>query len=119
MQAQIEQTPGGGGGGARARISRFYLLQEASSQDPTHTLRSHSTQVGMYDFNGKQGLQLRKTLLVHYAGVRELEGEDLPAFIFPIDGDYDHVRVILDELSLQTVQASLARFPDPLLRQMI
>jgi len=103
------------------KISSLALQQFPDEAD--QKLRSHRTTVGLYDLNDQGAIVLRETIPVTYSGretwVKEAIGKQAPRFIFPNVGDHDFVHVILDSQSLLTLETSLDKVSDPLLRQML
>ena len=100
-------------------ITGMAVLQTA----PTawRTLRTHRTQLGLYDF-GAGEVTVRRVPLT-YAGPRtEVEGvagERCPDFVYANHGDWDYARVGFDREALAALGDRLNLFADPLVRLML
>ena len=101
------------------KITGMAVLQTA----PTAwwTLRTHRTQLGLYDF-GADEVTVRR-VPVTYAGARtEVEGvtgERCPEFVYANHGDWDYARVGFDRKALAALGNRLNAFADPLARAML
>ena len=100
-------------------IAMLEVMQTAPQSWPT--LRTHRTQLGLYDFeNGNVATRL---LPVTYSGVRTevaaALGGHCPDFIYANHGDWDFVRVDFDAEVLATLREHLNDFDDPLIRSML
>jgi len=100
-------------------IVSLALLQGSPEAWPT--LRTHRTQLGLYDFDAG-GVAVR-TLPVTYSGPRTsvapAEGERCPDMVYANHGAWDFVRVRLDPEALPMLSEHLHRFEDPLARLML
>ena len=99
-------------------VAGMAVLQNAPDGWPT--LRTHRTQLGLYNFDGDEiGVRL---VPVTYAGVRSevpvSEGERCPDFIYANHGDWDYARVDFDAAALALLRDHLNDFDDPLMRSM-
>ena len=100
-------------------ITMLELTQTAPPVWPT--LRTHRTQLGLYDFdNGNVGMRL---LPVTYSGVRTevsvTPGEPCPDLIYANHGDWDFARADLDAGTITMLRDHLNDFDDALLRSML
>jgi aminopeptidase N len=100
-------------------ILSLALLQGSPEAWPT--LRTHRTQVGLYDFDG--GEVAVRTLPVTYSGPRTnvaaAEGQRCPDMVYANHGAWDFVRVRLDPGALPVLSENLHAFEDPLTRLML
>ena len=100
-------------------ITGMAILQTAPAA--WRTLRTHRTQLGLYDF-GPGEVTVRR-LPVTYAGARtEVEGvtgERCPEFVYANHGDWDYARVGFDREALAALGDRLNAFADPLVRLML
>lgn len=110
-------------------IDHFTLLQ-GYEENQSPVLRPHRTQVALYDFPKKRLKSEPQNILVPYATVdvtykdqqtqvSELLGKQCPNFVFPNHEDHDYVKVILDPISLESIQKNLMKIQDSFPRQMI
>ena len=92
------------------------------SGDGTMALRPHRSRAALYSDSGA-GLERRASAAASYEGstapVAGLAGKPCPDLVFPNDGDFDYVKVVLDERSLEAAKRLLERAGDPLLRAML
>lgn len=103
------------------------IIQELSihqtAPDAHPTLRSHLTQVALYnlDDNGVPTTSSVVEVLVEGAKtvVDVLIGTKAPECIFPNNGDHAYAKFILDDASLAFVKKHLPKFPDALTRQVL
>ena len=100
-------------------IAGLAIVQTAPAGWPT--LRTHRTQLGLYDFDGASvGV---RTLPVTYAGARtevaDLNGARCPDFVYANHGDWDYVRVALDLKTVTALNGRLQLFDDALARSML
>ena len=104
---------------ADGKVTGMAVLQTAPSA--WWTLRTHRTQLGLYDF-GDGEVTIRR-VPVTYAGARtEVEGvtgERCPEFVYANHGDWDYARVGFDREALAALGNRLAAFADPLVRMML
>jgi aminopeptidase N len=100
-------------------IAGVTVLQTAPPRWPT--LRTHRTQLGLYDFDGVSVTV--RTLPVTYAGARtevaNLNGTPCPDLIYANHGDWDYVRVALDLRTVTALDGRLQLFDDALTRSML
>ena len=100
-------------------IASLALLQTAPDAWPT--LRTHRTQLGLYDF--ASGEVAVRTLPVTYAGARTAvdaaRGEPCPDMVYANHGAWDYVRVRLDTQMLPVLSRHLHGFEDALTRLML
>lgn len=103
----------------RGRIRSLEITQSAPAAWPT--LRTHRTQLGLYDFESGQ-VRVR-TFPVTYSGERTevpaTRGEACPDMIYANHGDWDYARARLDPDSLPLLGEHLSAFDDPLARLML
>lgn len=106
---------------SQGKMKALQILQYPDEAD--HKLRTHRTEVGLYDRESSGRIVLRESVPVTYSGsktlISEVSGMKAPAFVFPNVGDHDFVQVVLDPASLKVVEESLGSFEDPLLKQML
>ena len=100
-------------------IASLELIQTAPPSWPT--LRTHRTQLGLYDFdNGNAGIRL---IPVTYSGERTevtvAPGARCPDMIYANHGDWDFARVDLVADDLVTIREHINDFDDTLLRSML
>jgi aminopeptidase N len=100
-------------------IRLMTLLQDAPNAWPT--LRTHRTQIGLYDFDARQ-VSVR-VLPSTYAGPRTeivaAKGLPCPDFVYANHGNWDYARVQLDPSMLPRLSANLGSLSDPLARSML
>ena len=100
-------------------IASMSLTQ--SAPDAWQTLRTHRTQIGLYQF-GVDAVTVN-TLPVTYAGertvIREGNGIPCPDMVYANHGDWDYARVQLSTQGLTTLREHLNDFTDPLARLML
>ena len=101
-----------------SRASRLTVLQSAPPAWPT--LRTHRTQLGFYSFDGADvDIQL---VPVTYTNVRTelpLANLQCPDVVYANHGNWDFVRVELDESAVETLTEHLNDFDAPLTRSML
>jgi aminopeptidase N len=101
------------------RIASLAVLQSAPDAWPT--LRTHRTQLGLYDFDA--GTVATRTLPVTYSGERTVvdaaPGQPCPDMVYGNHGDWDYVRVRLDPATLPSLADHLQGFEDALSRLML
>ena len=101
------------------RIRRVTLRQSAPDAWPT--LRTHRTQLGLYDY--EDGRFEIDTLPVTYAGafteVTEAVGRSCPDLIYLNHGDWDFARVELSDDVLTMLDGRMRAFNDALTRAML
>ncbi|WP_296665130.1 aminopeptidase N [Demequina sp.] len=106
-------------------ITAFAVLQETPDEWPTQ--RPHRLAIGGYDVSvtdeGDEVLERVLHVEVDIDGARTdipaIVGAARPALILVNDGDLAYAKVRLDEASLATAVAHLAKFTDPLARSMV
>ena len=100
-------------------IVSLAVLQTAPAEWPT--LRTHRTQLGLYNF--ERGAMATRRLPVTYSGARTAVAEALgarcPDFIYANHGDWDYARVDFDAETLAVLEEHLYDFEDPLQRAML
>ena len=106
---------------SNGKIKAFALNQSAANP-ALPTLREQRVQVATFGI--EQGkLKLRQNVAVTYKGARTLVpalvGAACPDLVYPNYGDWGFVKASLDQRSFATVQTSLTRVDDPLLRSML
>ena len=110
---QVELDCSGG------QIASLAVRQTAPAEWPT--LRTHRTQLGLYNF--ERGAVATRLLPVTYSGARtavaEAAGARCPDFIYANHGDWDYARVDFDTATLAALEAHLYDFEDPLQRAML
>ncbi len=100
----------------------FSVVQSATVEHPT--LRRHRLGIGLYDLvpneDGVERLVRRTHLEVDVEGehtaIEELSGVRQPDLLLLNDGDLTYAKIRLDDRSLETVIAGLARLDDSLAR---
>jgi aminopeptidase N len=89
--------------------------------DPAAAPRTHAMQVGLLDAG--DGALRTRTLPVLAEGastpVPDADGLPVPALVFPNFGDFDYVRVLLDERSVRFALSLTGSLPDASLRQLL
>jgi len=102
------------------KISEFKILQSGDVGNP---LRLHKTKIALYKEQSGKLVKNGESLTVSYDGpetnIDELIGLPCPDFVFPNDGDFDYVKIVLDPVSLKTVLKNLSQLQDPLTRHML
>lgn len=110
-------------------IDHFVLLQGNQENQPP-LLRPHRTQIALYGFPKKNLNKSPQSALIPYeivtvsykdaqTEVSELLGKECPSFVFPNHEDHDYAKVILDPVSLESIQKNLMKIQDSFPRQMI
>lgn len=104
----------------QGKVTKFEIHQSAPAEHGT--LRTHRTKIGL--FNLRDGKLSQDSLVeIEYDGkktdVADLIGRSCPDFVHPNIGDFDYVKVILDEKSLEAVKTNIAGLEDTFLRQMV
>ena len=103
----------------RGAIAGLAVLQTAPTGCPT--LRTHRSQLGLYDFDGASVAV--RTLPVTYAGARTevagMNGTRCPDLVYANHGDWDYVRVALDLKTVTALSGRLQHFDDALARSML
>ncbi len=101
------------------KITGMSILQSAPAA--WRTLRTHRTQLGLYNFS--DGDVSVRRLPVTYAGARTeidaMAGERCPEFVYANHGDWDFARVHFDREALAALGDHLNAFEDPLARLML
>ncbi len=100
------------------RYTSFVVEQTAI---PTHpTLRAHRAGVGLYDYDAKGILRLRRRVETDLTGaltpINELVGERVCDLVLLNDGDLTFAKLRFDPRSLETLKADLSKLADPLAR---
>jgi aminopeptidase N len=103
---------------ANGRYTSFVVEQTAI---PTHpTLRAHRAGVGLYDYDAKGMLRLRRRVETDLTGaltpINELVGERVCDLVLLNDGDLTFAKLRFDPRSLETLKADLSKLADPLAR---
>jgi aminopeptidase N len=105
------------GGAGKVRT----LTIRQSSADSV--LRPHQMQAGLFRRDSVGGLVLDRALDVTLTGpetkVSGAAGRPVPDLIYPNYGDFGYCKVVLDSLTLRTVQENLDAIADPFLRSML
>jgi len=100
-------------------IRSMAVLQSSPEEWPT--MRTHRTQVGLYDFYA--GEVSVRTVPATYSGLRtniaEASGQPCPDFVYANHGDWDYARVGLQADILPTLSRYLGAFDDALTRSML
>lgn len=103
------------------KIRELAIVQQAGDQHPA--LREHQVQVGLYNVdrqsNNIRTRSLPVTVKGRETGIPALVGEEEPSLVFPNLGDWGYVKVQLDPVSLDTLNAHLRLFEDPFLKSML
>ena len=101
-------------------ITGFAIRQTASEEQPT--IRPHRLAVGFYELDDEK-LTRTERVELDVAGdltdVPELVGKRRPALVLVNDDDLAYAKIRLDEESLETAIAHLAKIEDPLARSLI
>ena len=100
------------------RYTTFAIDQTAI---PTHpTLRAHRAGVGLYEYDAKGVLRLRRRVETELTGaltpIGELVGERVCDLVLLNDGDLTFAKLRFDPRSLETLKADLSKLADPLAR---
>jgi aminopeptidase N len=109
---------------ANGEISKFNLIQSPAIEGNPE-LRSHKTQIALYDSKGNGALRLRNKGVVDVTysqaetPVTKLIGKPCPSFVFPNHEELDYAKVELDPVSLELARKNVARFETPLMRQTV
>jgi aminopeptidase N len=101
-------------------ISRFSIIQTAPADYPT--IRPHRLGVGFYDLQGDRLVRVHHVELDvdgDRTDVAELVGHRRPDLILLNDEDLAYAKIRLDERSLETAVAHLAKIEDPLARSLV
>ncbi|WP_448390547.1 aminopeptidase N [Microbacterium aurum] len=101
-------------------ISRFAIVQTAPADYPT--IRPHRLGVGFYTLQGDELLRTHHIELDvdgDLTEVPELVGQRRPDLILLNDDDLAYAKIRLDDRSLQTAIAHLAKISDPLARSLV
>jgi aminopeptidase N len=104
---------------ADGTISRFSIIQTAPADYPT--IRPHRLGVGFYDLQGDRLVRVHNIELDvdgDRTDVAELVGHRRPDLILLNDGDLAYAKIRLDDRSLETAVAHLAKIEDPLARSL-
>jgi aminopeptidase N len=103
-----------------AKISSLSINQTAPEQYPT--LREQRVQLGLYSFNGST-MSLTKAIPVLYKGestqIKEAVGQACPDLVYPNEGDWGYVKVVLDEKSLASVKKHINAIESKTMRLML
>jgi len=102
------------------KISSLTINQTAPEGYPT--LREQRVQLGLYSYNGSQ-MSLTKAIPVLYKGestqIKEAVGQACPDLVYPNEGDWGYVKVILDEKSQQSVKQHINNIESKTMRLML
>lgn len=113
IRVELEENEG--------KIERLALHQTAIQSHPT--IRPHQLQIALYKAGADNFPILAKVIDVLVDGeltvVTDACGFEAPCCIVPNHDDHAYVKVILDSKSLLFVQGHLAKFADPLTRQLL
>ncbi|MDH2442544.1 aminopeptidase N [Amnibacterium sp. CER49] len=105
---------------ADGRITAFGIRQTASEEQPT--IRPHRLAIGFYELHGERLVRTERFEL-DVAGERtdvaELVGTRRPALVLLNDDDLAYAKIRLDEESLETAIAHLAKIESPLARALV
>ena len=105
---------------ADGTISRFSIIQTAPADYPT--IRPHRLGVGFYDLHGDRLVRVHHIELDvdgDRTDVAELVGHRRPDLILLNDDDLAYAKIRLDDRSLETAIAHLAKISDPLARSLV
>ncbi|WP_159499988.1 aminopeptidase N [Microbacterium sp. 18062] len=101
-------------------ISKFSIIQTAPADYPT--IRPHRLGVGFYDLQGDRLVRVHRIELDvdgDRTDVAELAGHHRPDLILLNDEDLAYAKIRLDDRSLATAIAHLAKISDPLARSLV
>ena len=101
-------------------IRRFSIIQTAPADYPT--IRPHRLGVGFYDLQGDRLVRVHHVELDvdgDRTDVAELVGHRRPDLILLNDEDLAYAKIRLDDRSLETAVAHLAKIEDPLARSLV
>ncbi|MBZ4486186.1 aminopeptidase N [Microbacterium sp. cx-55] len=101
-------------------ITRFSIIQTAPADYPT--IRPHRLGVGFYDLQGDRLVRVHNLELDvdgDRTDVAELIGHRRPDLILLNDDDLAYAKIRLDDRSLETAVAHLAKIEDPLARSLV
>ena len=102
------------------RITRFAIVQTAPADYPT--IRPHRLGVGFYSLRGEALVRVHHVELDvdgDLTEVPELKGVTRPDLVLLNDEDLAYAKIRLDERSLATAIAHLAKISDPLARSLV
>ncbi|MEN2740790.1 aminopeptidase N [Microbacterium sp. X-17] len=105
---------------ATGRITRFGIVQTAPADYPT--IRPHRLGVGFYSLQGDSLVRVHHVELDvdgDRVDVPELAGLTQPDLVLLNDDDLAYAKIRLDERSLTTAVAHLAKIADPLARSLV
>lgn len=105
---------------ADGTITRFAIVQTAPADYPT--IRPHRLGVGFYSLQGDALVRVHRVELDvdgDLTEVPELKGEKRPDLVLLNDEDLAYAKIRLDEQSLETAIAHLAKISDPLARSLV
>jgi aminopeptidase N len=104
----------------KGRIKRLRVIQKPDASSLIY--RSHRSQLALFNYTDGE-IKLSGVLPILYSGectlVEEAEGLPCPDLAFPNHFDYDFVKVVLDQGSLETAETAASKITDPFTRQMI
>ncbi|WP_447949810.1 aminopeptidase N [Microbacterium aurum] len=119
LSPELKTGPSAGSGTGEV-ITRFAIVQTAPADYPT--IRPHRLGVGFYTLDG-DALVRTHHVEIDVDGdlteVAELTGIAQPDLILLNDDDLAYAKIRLDERSLQTAIAHLAKISDPLARSLV
>jgi aminopeptidase N len=105
---------------AEGRITRFAIVQTAPADYPT--IRPHRLGVGFYSLQGDALVRVHQIELDvdgDLTEVPQLKGVARPDLVLLNDEDLAYAKIRLDERSLATAIAHLAKISDPLARSLV
>ena len=102
------------------KIVNFSINQTASDEYPT--LREQRVQLGLYKLNGTE-MRLTNAIPVLYSGksteIKEAVGKACPDIVYPNEGDWGYVKVVLDDKSLASVKKHINAIENKTMRLML
>lgn len=102
------------------KISSLTVNQTAPEQYPT--LREQRVQLGLYSFNGTT-MSLTKAIPILYKGasteIKKAVGQACPDLVYPNEGDWGYVKVVLDEKSQLSVKKHINAIENKTMRLML
>lgn len=103
-----------------SKISSLAINQTAPELYPT--LREQRVQLGLYSFNGDT-MSLTQAIPVLYKGesttIKEAVGKACPDLVYPNEGDWGYVKVVLDEKSQASVKKHINDIENETMRLML
>lgn len=100
------------------RLRELRVTQSAPADHPV--LRTHRTDLALYDFDENGELRGSRVVPAEISGTTTVLGDSIeapcPRLVNPNHDDWTYAKIVIDDQDVQALKRSLAALPDPLTR---